>query len=111
VECIRGCGGRLLHPCQGTFKLNNVQIEVACIYPLEAAILYRKIVFYIGEGTPEGQEEIAQIGLGLGFGGVGPELESYVLAELGGIPMQEEIREQGLQPRCVDRGYEGIASE
>ena len=49
-------------------------------------------------------EELAQVGVRLGLGGVGPEEEGELLARLRGVAMQEQIGEQRLQSaRCARR--------
>jgi hypothetical protein len=52
-------------------------------------------------------EEGAEVGPSLGFGRVGPELEGEVGAGLGGVAVEEEIGEEGLEAGGVDVGDGG----
>ena len=55
-------------------------------------------------------QQLAQIGAGLGFVGVGPEKECGVLAVLRRGPMERKIGEQRLQARRRERGHELAAN-
>jgi hypothetical protein len=49
-------------------------------------------------------EEGAQVAAGLGVGGVGPELEGEVGTGLGGVAVEEEVGEEGLEAGRADSG-------
>ena len=55
----------------------------------------------------EAVEEGAQVGAGLGFGRVGPELEGEVGAGLRGVAVEEQIGEEGLEAGGADAGEGG----
>jgi hypothetical protein len=51
----------------------------------------------MGQPVAQRVEELPQVGVRLGLGGLRPEEEGELLARLRGAAMQEDIGEQGLQ--------------
>ena len=58
----------------------------------------------MGQAVAQRVEELPQVGVRLGLGGVGPEEEGKLLARLRGVAMQEQIGEQRLQTCRVHGG-------
>jgi hypothetical protein len=56
-------------------------------------------------------DQITEIGSGLRFGGIGPELIGEVLARLRRTAVEDEKSEQGLQTRRADSRKRGVADD
>jgi hypothetical protein len=63
--------------------------------------------FVVGQGASQTMEQGAQVAAGLGVGRVGPELEGEVGAGLGGVTVEEEVSQEGLEARGVYAGEGG----
>jgi hypothetical protein len=57
------------------------------------------------QGTPQVVQQVAQIGVGLGFGRIGPEEESELRTGLRRITPQYELGQQGLQAGGLEGGH------
>jgi hypothetical protein len=58
----------------------------------------------VGQGATQLMQRLAQVGAGLGLAGVRPEEKREVLAQLRGVPMQDQVGEQRMQAWSVDAG-------
>jgi hypothetical protein len=63
----------------------------------------------VGKRPPELVQHVAQVRPGLRLGRVGPQEERQPLARLRGVAMQEQVAEQRLGPRRLQRGERPIA--
>jgi hypothetical protein len=72
--------------------------------PAEGLLVRVEIEVEVGQGGAEVVEELAEIGAGLGFVGVGPEEEGELLAADGGAGVEDEVGDERLQAGGADAG-------
>ena len=82
-----------------TFEVHYIDADRGVWPPAQVLALHQQIVVDGRQGLMEVVQQLAQIGAGLGFVGVGPEKESRVLAVLGRGAVERKIGEQRLEAR------------
>ena len=85
---------RLLCAGQRRLKVGHIQGERGVGPPLQGLHACVEIGVRIRQGVAQVVQQVAQVGAGLGFGGVGPEEEGQVRTGLGSIPVQQQVCQQ-----------------
>jgi hypothetical protein len=93
--CRRGLG-------KGAFDLRDIEREAGIRAPLYDPRIDVQEAVGIGQGVAQAVQQRAQIGVRLGFGRIWPELKSEMGTSMRRSAMQQEIRQQRLQPWRVE---------
>jgi hypothetical protein len=65
----------------------------------------------LGESLAQLVDQIAQIGPGLGFSGIGPKQKGQVSTRVGDVAMQGQVSQQGLQAGRIESGDRPLVIE
>lgn len=122
-EACQGAAGgggiaREAYHGEGGFEFGHVEGERGGGTPLDGIGGGIQVGVGAGEGVAEEVEQVAQVGARLGFGGIRPEEVGEAGAGLGGVAVEEEVSEEGLEARginlrdgCVVVAYAEIAQQ
>jgi hypothetical protein len=103
LSCSRICERERL------FELSDIEVKGRDGLPVYHLLVGSEEVFNFGKGLAQLVEQLAQVIASLGLGGLRLEKKGQVLALLGGIVMQDEIGEQGLQAHAVEACHLSIS--
>jgi hypothetical protein len=95
--------GRAVGPGQGGLEGVDVQPGRPVRPPLQRPRGHLEEPVEVGQGLAEVVQHVAQVGPGLRLAGVGPEQEGQALPGLGRLPVQQQVGEQRLRPRRLER--------
>ena len=93
--------GRQFGARQRSFELGYVEMQSRIGVPADRTLVDDERVSDRRQAAPQGVQKLAQVGLRLAVGGVGPEEKGQLLARLRGRPVQKQIGQQGLNARAV----------
>ena len=96
--------------CELILKGNDITDERCSGLPLERLGVNLAVLFTVGQCATQVVNGFAQIVTCLGFAGIGPEKESYVLARMERLPVQQQIGQQRLHARAL-HGQNGLFTE
>jgi len=91
------------------FELSDIEVKGRDGLPVYYVLVGREEVLNFGKGLAQLVEQLAQVIASLALTCVRPEEEGKMLALLGGIAMQHEIGEQGLQAHAVKASHLSIS--
>ena len=109
----RGALGRLAPGARGLgqrrLEAGHVEREAGVGAPARGPGVGDQEAVRIRQGVPQLVEDLPEVVAGLRLARVRPEDEGQVLSQLRRVPVQEEVREQGVEPRRADAGHRLVA--